>query len=279
MRTRTLSLMLALCALCLLPAAASAANKTETASSGAVSVTLTYKTGTYALDVSDVRIAIARSGSTVFDQAVAEPCNQCAVVPAGLSSGGSSLTIRDLDGDGEPEVLFDIYTGGAHCCSYTWIYRYTGSTYSGTPATWGDAGYTLADLNGDGVPELRSFDDRFAYEFTDYADSAFPPAIWSYRAGTLTDVTRSFPAIVAADAKRDLRLYKRARHRRDMRGVVAAYVADQYLLGKKAKGLSFLKLANRRGDLNGFGHGDTWPRNGRYVRALKRFLAKNGYAG
>ena len=143
--------------------------------------------------MSNTRIAIARGGTTVFNQAVADPCAQCAVVPAGVTGGGSSLTIRDLDGDGEPEVLFDIYTGGAHCCSYTWIYRFTGSTYAGLAATWGDTGYTLVDLNGDGVPELRSYDDRFAYEFTDFADSAFPPAIFSYRAGRLSDATRSSP--------------------------------------------------------------------------------------
>ena len=278
-RTRTLVFMLSVCALCAgLPAAASAATKTETASGGPVSVTLTYKTGSFAGDATNVRIAIARGGATLLDLKVPEPCRDCAVVPAGAFSGGQSLTVRDLDGDGEPEVLFDIFTGGAHCCSYTWIYRYTGTTYAGTTALWGDAGYSIADLNGDGVPELRSFDDRFAYTFTDYADSAFPPAIWSFRAGQVVDITRNFPALIAADAKRDLRLYKRARHRRDMRGVVAAYVADEYLLGKKSAGLKLLNLANRRGDLNGTGHGDIWPRNGRYVRALKKFLAKNGYA-
>ena len=34
------------------------------------------------------------------------------------------LTVRDLDGDGEPEVLVDLYTGGAHCCFYTVILRF-----------------------------------------------------------------------------------------------------------------------------------------------------------
>ncbi len=266
----------ALLALCLFPAAASAAQKTETATGGDVAVTLTYNQGRSGV-VTGTHIKIVREGATLLDMGVPEPCRQCAVVPAGVFSGGSSLTVVDLDGDGEPEVLFDIFTGGAHCCSYSWIYRYTGTSYSGLAATWGNVGYTLADLNGDGVPELRSLDDRFAYEFTDYADSAFPPAIWSYRAGKLNDVTRSFPTLIAADAKRDLRLYRRERRVRDMRGVVAAYVADEYLLNRGSKGLAFLRLAERRGDLKGFGHGDVWPRNGRYVTALKRFLRHTGY--
>ena len=275
MRTRTLLLALAL--LCAFPGAALA--KSETASSGAVTATLTYDIGSYPLDATNVRIAITRAGATLLDTAVPDPCNSCAVVPAGLSSGSSSLTIRDLDGDGEPEVLFDMYTGGAHCCSNTWIYRFTGSSYSGTPAIWGDVGYTLADLDGNGVPELRSLDDRFAYAFTDYADSAFPPMIFSFKAGVLTDVTRNFPALVKKDAARQLRLYRKYRHSRDVRGVVAAYVADKYLLGRAAGGRRFLAVALKRHDLKGFGRGDTWPRNGAYVRALKKFLRRNGYAG
>jgi hypothetical protein len=274
---RTRTLLLALVVLCALPAVALA--KTETASSGTVTATLTYDADSSAFDATNVRLAIARGGSTVFDKAVPEPCNQCAVVPAGIQSGVNSLTIKDLDGDGEPEVLFDMYTGGAHCCSFTWIYRFTGSSYAGTAAVWGNSGYTLADLDGNGSLELRSFDDRFAYEFTDYADSAFPPLIYSYRAGALTDVTRSFPKLVSADAKVQLRRYKRLHRRRDIRGVVAAYVADEYLLGKKARGLTLANLANRRGDLNGLGRGDTWPRNGKFIRTLKRFLQKNGYTG
>jgi hypothetical protein len=31
--------------------------------------------------------------------------------------------VRDLDGDGEPEVLVDFYWGGVHCCFYTDVYR------------------------------------------------------------------------------------------------------------------------------------------------------------
>jgi hypothetical protein len=41
--------------------------------------------------------------------------------------------------------------------------------------------------------------------------------------------------------------------------------------------LRLVKVALKRGDLNGLGRGDVWPRNGRYVRLLKKFLRRNGY--
>ena len=36
----------------------------------------------------------------------------------------SSVDVRDLDGDGEPEVLVKLYSGGANCCLSSLIFRY-----------------------------------------------------------------------------------------------------------------------------------------------------------
>ncbi len=298
MRTRPFATVLVAAALvAALPAAASAAVrlktgtaavrlktesaavklKTETAAGGPVSVRLTYKQGPQSFQVSGTHLQIVRAGVTLLDANVSRPCNQCAAVPAG-AFGGRSLRVADLDGDGEPEVLLDLYTGGAHCCSYTWIYRYTGTGYSGKQAIWGDVGYTLKDLDGDGIPELNSFDDRFAYAFTDFADSWFPPQIWRYRAGVLTDITRSFPRIVSREARRALRTYHRVSRKRDERGLIAAYVADQYLLGHPARGWKVVRSAMRRGLLKGFGRFDSWPHGAAYSRALRKFLRRNGYS-
>ena len=32
---------------------------------------------------------------------------------------------RDVDGDGTPEALFNLFTGGAHCCEVTYLFRGT----------------------------------------------------------------------------------------------------------------------------------------------------------
>lgn len=261
------------------PGVSNASLKTETVTRGAVKAVLTYKVGPGLFNVSGTHLAIVRSGVTVLDTDVPEPCNGCGIMPAGSGGGtAKSLQVADLDGDGEPEVLLDIFTGGAHCCVDTWIYRFTGATYTGTPVQWGDVGYSLKDLDGDGIPELKSLDDRFAYAFTAYAGTWFPPRVWQFRAGTLTNVTRKYPALIKADARKGLREYRSKGGRKlDLRGVIAAYVADEYLLGHGSTGWKLVTSARKHGRLGGLGKGDPWPHGKRFAPALRKFLRRNGY--
>ena len=79
------------------------------------------------------------------------------------------------------------------------------------------------------------------------------------------------------DAKRLWRTYSSERRDEDVRGVLAAWQADQYLLGREDAGWLELERALKRGDLqgpNGF-----WPTGRRYLEALRSFLVKTGYAG
>jgi hypothetical protein len=70
---------------------------------------------------------------------------------------------------------------------------------------FGNPGVTIRDLNGDGLPEFITGDGRFAYRFTDYADSAWPIEVERYINGAFVDVTRRFPEQIRADATRLLR--------------------------------------------------------------------------
>ncbi len=62
----------------------------------------------------------------------------------------ASVKALDLDGDGKAEVIFDLYTGGAHCCFNT--------EYCDPPSRahfnqdWGHIGYRREDFDGDGLP-------------------------------------------------------------------------------------------------------------------------------
>jgi len=238
-----------------------------TARSGSVSARVTFHFGeTFA---KDIRIQIRREGRKLLDQKLHKVYD----LPI-------KLRIKDLAGDGEPEVLADFFTGGAHCCWYSLIYRYTGKGYGRLKHDWANGKYKLADLDHDGTLELRSRDGRFAYAFTSYAASAFPVQIWSYAHGRLKDTTADYRRSVRKDARRLWNAYRRGRHKAefDARGVLAAWMADQYRLGHQGPGWAKLRAANRRGELRGTGSGDIWPKGKRYLAALRTFLKKNAYA-
>jgi len=191
----------------------------------------------------------------------------------------ADLAVRDLDADGEPEVILDVYTGGAHCCLRSLIYRYDPPRhrYLLDVHDWGNVGYRIADLDRNGRPELRSGDDRFAYVFTSFAGSVSPLRIWHFQHGRLLDVTRSFPGLVRADAAGAWRQYLSLR-RVDPRGALAAWMGDEYLLGRQDEGWRKVDAAYRRGELGPRARLAGWPQGRAYLKALRAFLRKVGYA-
>lgn len=179
------------------------------------------------------------------------------------------LVIRDLDGDGEPEVLAQIYSGGAHCCFRSVIASWDPAAggYVVSVHDWLDASWRLRDLNGDGRPELASFDARWSYWGGEgFAGSPAPIQIWSFRGGSLVDVTRDFPALVTRDRAAQLRYLKVARRAGARgRGPLAAYLADSYLLGRQRAG--WIRVYREFAD----------PGRLRFFRALRSELTRLGY--
>jgi hypothetical protein len=271
---RVLTLVAVLVAAAVVPAAAHGRDVTQTAKSGDVSATLTYHV---AKDVySQVRLRIARSGTVVDDQRLREVgCGKgCAAWVPGLFAVPGPVQVRDLDGDGEPEVIVDFYTGGAHCCVVTAFYRWDGAAYRRSVEYFGNYGYKVRDIDGDGTPELSAYDERFAYAFGSYAESFSPPAISHYKAGELVDVTRDFPAVVKANAREAFTLFTRSKRRHDdiaARAVLAAWTADECLLGQTTQAFARLEAARKAGDLG------TSPAGARYITQLRAFLKRGGY--
>jgi hypothetical protein len=277
-----LTALAAAAALLIAVPAASAA--TETASDGPVSVSFSYqKKNDYIFK--DLHLKIVRGGAVGLDQAVTSPdCHdQCS--PAGAAfDRDSSIQVRDLDGDGEPEVIVDLYTGGAHCCFTTQVYSLISAGPAGLAPTYAvkehnffDPGYTLDDLNGDGTPEFRSEDGRFAYAISSYAGSGMPVQVLRWQGGDLVDVTAEFPALIKADSKHWWRQYRKYAGRKPPNndpglGGLAAWAADEYRLGHGKRVQRELKAALRRGWLDGvFGSGK------RTVRNLNSLLSDAGY--
>lgn len=255
-------------------AAPAASAKDEVVTRGAVTATFSYeRVNSY--QYTDLWLTIDRAGVTSFDEPIDIPtCDDPYCSPANAYLGRKSVRVRDLDGDGEPEVLVDVFTGGAHCCMATEIVRFDGSRYRARSRNWADAGYRLIDLEGDGQAEFRTGDARFAYEFASYADSAFPIRVLHWNAGRFANATREYPGLVRKDAKRWKRIYQRRRDGDRALGVLAAWTADQYMLGRRKQARRFLAHERRAGRLRSF---PGWKSGGAYVRQLKRKLRRWGY--
>jgi hypothetical protein len=190
----------------------------------------------------------------------------------------TGLRIIDLDGDKEPEILLDIFSGGAHCCSYSTIYKYDPlqDIYTTFIHNWRDTGYRLSDLNGNGSLEFVSRDMRFAYHFSSFAASRFPSRIWEFRQGKLLDVTKSFPQPVKEQADElwyeyTLRYggligWQGGVNTRNAIALLAAYMANQYLLNQEQNGWHQVQESLQISD---FSFGFSWIQN---------FLRSTGYA-
>jgi hypothetical protein len=251
-----------------LVAAAPALAKHETATAGQVSATFTYF-GDYPDGFTGLQLTIARAGTTVYDRPVAaRDCDEPWCAPGG--GRGRSLHARDLDGDGEPEVLLDLYTGGAHCCVVGQIFTFDAPGYrKAAERNWADAGYRLADIDGNGTLELKSADARFAYAFAAFAFSAFPVQVFHWRAGRLVDVTERFRRAMRKDARRWMHVYRHADY--EPQGALAAWAADQYQLGHRAYARRVVRRAVQTGRLRDM------PGASRFPRKLDRRLRRWGY--
>jgi hypothetical protein len=263
---------LALAAAVMLAGPPAALAHTETSSSGAVSAQLSYDKSA-AQGFSNLRLSITRDGVAAYSRPVSSAACGSLCSPAGFGTKPSVRSV-DLDADGEPEVLLDLYTGGAHCCSVSEVFSWNAATatYRNVERNWWDPGYALADLDHNGRVEFRSADDHFAYAFAAFAFSGLPVQIWRYDHGTFVDVTQRYRALIATDARGWLRQFNHWARQGEGEGFLAAWAADEERLGQGALVDRKLSRALRAGQLRG-----TTASGRRYVSDLKRFLRRHGY--
>jgi hypothetical protein len=248
-----------------------------TAQSGKVKATLTFEKNTeFGFMGKNIRLQVDRDGILRFDgtpKSGSSPNNEDpeegnSTIPYAYQK--SPLTVRDLDKDGEPEILIDYFSGGAHCCVYTLIYRYDADreTYEAINFSTRDMGYRLEDLNRDGRPEFVTADARFAYAFSSFAGSGFPLKIWNYKRGQMVDVTKQYPQRVRNSAYRywtNVQTILREGQDREVKGQLAAYLADKYTLGEAEDGWKKLRAIYKGDDRADF------------FEKLEKFLKETGY--
>lgn len=98
------------------------------------------------------------------------PYPATAPVPAGA--------VRDLTGDGVPELVVSSYSGGAHCCTTHWIVTLGDDgprPVARVDAADGEA--EIVDLDRDGLPEVALADWSFAYWNASFAESPAPRVV------------------------------------------------------------------------------------------------------
>jgi hypothetical protein len=154
------------------------------------------------------------------------------------SSFESDAGLVRLDPQTEnPQLVFTRYTGGAHCCTETWIATAPQGSTGWTLIDTGpldSGGYTFEDLDGDGTFELLNVDNSFLYAFDSYAGSFAPIRINQLRGGKLVDVSsdEAFKPVLLRDlarmefeAKLDPSLWK-------SNGYLAGWLAAKLRIGQ-----------------------------------------------
>ena len=272
-------LLLALAAALVVAAPAEA--KTETVTSGPIAAQLSFDEGGAGSGFQNVRIAVDRGGQRMVDEPIQKDCSFCLVTPAGGGAEDSkSVFILDLEADAEPEVIVNLFTGGANCCFYSLVWRFDGVRYQRHRLfPMGSFSFEAQNIDKSGPLELITQDYRFAYQYGSNVDTPRPVRILRFRAGRLVDVTRSFRAYPKNEAARLYRFYLRLRKEKNanVRGVFAAYVANEYNANRGRIAWRRLLGAYRRGDFRRKFDGDSGKFGRAYVTSLRRFLRRTGY--
>jgi hypothetical protein len=238
---------------------------------GAVRATLSLSPapGTFGRYRAD-SLEIARGGQSLF-HAAPEPrgCESVICFPL-------DLRVRDLDGDGEPEVIYRADSGYPQCCVITQVYWLLadGSRYVTIDHDFG-RGFVLKQLDGDARTEFVSSDVAFVQFRVGSGNTALPLSIWRYDRLRFTDVTSRYPRQLRREAREFWRGYVKARRDRDGAWLsqIVAWTADQYHLGRRPHALRVLRREVTRGYLRG-----PTPPARRLVRLIDVYLRGKGYA-
>lgn len=200
-------------------------------------------------ELAQVRLTLTHSGKILLNEELsAEP---------EVNIHDVDMQIIDLDNDAEPEVIVDIIAGDKVRYSYSWIYRLVPEkqVYEGQKHFWGPVddlpSYEVEELQseeGEKTILLQSFNRQFARELAETdAEAVFPLQLWDYDRGEIKDVTQKYPDIVKEHTLLMFREYVVRRDRDlDLKNVLAAYLAEKYLLSEGEEGWGLVEAAYQK---------------------------------
>jgi hypothetical protein len=250
---------------------------------GGVTATLTGTTATSVSSdpsLADPQLTVV-VGTTRYSETVAPPAPDNVVVPWSLTPTPSSPTTPNSDalclahfpGQSLPTLLIGLDTNGAHCC--TVVRAITVSTAGLAPAVDDNVGNPGAEVQPDGDDALIvTAVNAFAYQFSSYAESGMPIEVLQFSDGRFVDITGGQPDLVTTDAAMWWKAFTSNDSTGNGLGVLAAWVADEVVLGQKDSAWAVVDELEAQGKLVGPAG---WPSGAAYVMALKTFLTKQGY--
>jgi hypothetical protein len=176
--------------LALPPGQASALEHVEVAEGGDLVATFEYEdtTNEYGGETeSALTLAISRAGSIVYSAPVtSEHC----VESCASAYEAPDVHVATLEPGHPPVVVLEVTTDGAHCCYISQVFSGPGTSgITMLEHEFGDPRGRLDPIGQEGSDVFVSADDRFAYAFTDYADSGLPLQIWALQDGVFSAVT------------------------------------------------------------------------------------------
>lgn len=254
------------------PAGASA--DSQSGELGKVKATLSYSLTKkdYYDRYKHLRLQITNAGKVVYDQPVRQPGCTPYCSPGYAGPHTPSVRVLELE-EGSPDVVLELYSGGAHCCSFIQVFSPKGASGKYTKAwhDFGNPGAAIEKESGQWV--FISTDNNFYYKFTDYADSGAPIQIYRFFHGTFAQVTRNYVSLIKRDASQYWKAF--THNYRNGEGVIAAWAADEDLLGNFQLVQTRLKQELKAHHLNSVGY--PWPGGRKFIAALNHFLVKLGY--
>jgi hypothetical protein len=115
-----------------------------------------------------------------YDNIVTISANDQILAQIEMAWGIGALTGSDVTGEGNPDVIIETFTGGAHCCFSTIVYDLGPTLNQVLKTRESNCGGGFEDLDGDAIPEFITCDDLFAYVYCPYASSPMVQAVLQY---------------------------------------------------------------------------------------------------
>jgi hypothetical protein len=183
------------------------------------------------------------------------------------------LSVGRLDADGSRFVMWQAYTGGAHCCFNIQLILPDGPA----PRLISLGNFDMemmsdipADVDGDGRTDFVLRDNDFLYAFASFAGSFAPPQIWNVEGGRAVNVSAAprYRALFV-EAMAETRPICLDRQGGERNGACAAFVAAAARIGEADRAWAeMLQAYDRAGDGDG---------RGPFPRRLRAFLVARGY--